>query len=68
MNIGVRPTVSSSGIISLEAHLLGYSGDLYGALLRFTLHRFLREEEQFPTLDALKTQLEKDKKTVELYC
>ncbi len=68
MNIGVRPTVSSSGIISLEAHLLGYSGDLYGALLRFTLHRFLREEEQFTTLDALKTQLEKDKKTVELYC
>ncbi len=68
MNIGVRPTVSSSGIISLEAHLLGYSGDLYGALMRFTLHRFLREEEQFPTLDELKTQLEKDKKTVELYC
>jgi riboflavin kinase/FMN adenylyltransferase len=68
MNIGVRPTVSSADITSLEAHILGYSGDLYGAIIRFSLLRFIREEKKFLNIDELKSQIEKDKKTVELYC
>ena len=68
MNVGVRPTVSSEGIISVEAFILGYSGDLYGERLRFTLLRFIREERKFSSLDEMKKQLEKDKKAVELYC
>ena len=68
MNVGVRPTVSSEGIIRVEAFVLGYSGDLYGESLRFTLLRFIREERKFSSLEELKKQLEKDKKAVELYC
>jgi riboflavin kinase/FMN adenylyltransferase len=68
MNIGVRPTVSSKGITTVEAYLLGYNGDLYGSFLRFSLLKFIREERKFSSLDELKLQLEKDKKTVELYC
>ncbi|NTW68356.1 MAG: bifunctional riboflavin kinase/FAD synthetase [Chlorobiaceae bacterium] len=68
MNIGVRPTVSSEGIKTVEAYILGYSGNLYGRHLKFSLFRFIREEEQFASVDELKGQLEKDKKTVELYC
>ncbi len=68
MNIGVRPTISSEGSKTVEAHIIGYSGDLYGCLLRFTLMRFIREERKFSDLEGLKIQLEKDKKTVELYC
>ena len=68
MNVGVRPTVSSEGIIRVEAFILGYSGDLYGESLRFTLLGFIREERKFSSLDELKKQLEKDKKAVELYC
>jgi len=68
MNVGVRPTVSSEGMTTVEANILGYNGDLYGATLRFTLHRFIREERKFSSLEELKMQLEKDKKTVELYC
>ena len=68
MNVGVRPTVSSEGIISVEAFILGYSGDLYGESLRFTFLSFIREERKFSSLDELKKQLEKDKKAVELYC
>ncbi|MEI6639412.1 MAG: bifunctional riboflavin kinase/FAD synthetase [Chlorobium sp.] len=67
MNIGVRPTLSSAGIISLEAHIIGYSGDLYGSVIRFTLLKFIREEMKFLTVDELQCQIEKDKKTVELY-
>ena len=68
MNVGFRPTVSSEGIKTVEAFILGFSGDLYGANLRFTLRRFIREERKFSSLEELKKQLEKDKKTVELYC
>ncbi len=68
MNIGFRPTVSSEGIKTVEAYILGYSGNLYGTAMRFTLLRFIREERRFSSLEELKKQLEKDKKTVELYC
>ena len=68
MNVGVRPTISSEGIKTVEAFILGYSGDLYGVNLRFKLLRFIREERKFSSLEELKNQLEKDKKTVELYC
>ncbi len=68
MNIGVRPTVSQEGIKTVEAHILGYSGILYDCIVKFVLLRFIREEKKFATLDELKMQIEKDKKTVELYC
>ncbi len=68
MNIGVRPTVSSAALLSLEAHILGYSGNLYGTIIRFNLLKFIREERKFLNVDELKFQIEKDKKTVELYC
>ncbi|MEI8102156.1 MAG: riboflavin biosynthesis protein RibF [Chlorobium sp.] len=67
-NIGVRPTISSAGQLSIEAHFLGYNGDLYGCNIRLSLLRFIREEKKFLNVDALKQQIQKDKKTVELYC
>lgn len=67
MNIGVRPTLASDGLQSVEAHILGWTGSLYGRQLRFALHGFMREERQFASLDELRRQLEKDKKTVEMY-
>lgn len=67
MNIGVRPTISAEGIKTVEAHIIGYSGTLYGCFIRFSLLRFIREEKKFSTLDELRLQLEKDKKTVEMY-
>ncbi len=68
MNIGVRPTVSLEGIKTIEAHILGYGGTLYGCMISFILLKFIRDEIKFSSLEELKIQLEKDKKTVELYC
>ncbi len=68
MNVGVRPTISLAGIKTVEAHILGYDGTLYGCTMSFNLLRFIREETKFSSLEELKMQLEKDKKTVELYC
>ncbi len=59
VNIGKRPTVGGEDIL-LEAHLLDFSGDLYGKHLAIELIAFLRGEQKFPSLDALKAQIERD--------
>lgn len=60
VNVGTRPTVNSSHAVSIEAHLLGYSGDLYGANVEITFLRKLRDELKFSTLAALKAQIAHD--------
>ena len=67
MNIGNRPTVSEQAVRTVEAHIIGYSGSLYGRTLRFSLFGFVRDERKFSSVDELQLQLEKDKKTVELF-
>lgn len=57
-NLGSRPTVDRPA--SLEVHLLDFDEDLYGKTLGIALVDFLRPVERFPTLDALKAQIEKD--------
>jgi riboflavin kinase/FMN adenylyltransferase len=43
-----------------EVHLLNWSGDLYGKTLAVHLHSFLRQEQKFDSLDALKAQIQQD--------
>lgn len=62
-NIGTRPTVSGRHI-TVEAWLLDFEGDLYGKPLTLAFHSFLRPEEKFDSLDALKAQIQKDSETV----
>lgn len=58
VNVGVRPTVDAG--FAVEAHILDYDGDLYGAMLRVHLLSFLRPECRFDGLEALKTQIADD--------
>ena len=55
-NIGLRPTVGGTES-RLEAHFFDVSGDLYGRELTVCLHHFLREEQKFPSFEALKAQI-----------
>lgn len=59
MNIGNRPTVNGT-YSSAEVHLFDWSGDLYGKKLAVQLVKFLRSEQKFPSLEALKTQIQLD--------
>ena len=59
-NIGLRPTVSFSQDVTMETHILDYNGDLYGRQLRLDLHKFLRPEIRFATLEALRAQIDLD--------
>lgn len=59
MNIGHRPTVQ--GIQrTIEVHLLDWSGNLYDQTLTVSLEQFLRPEQKFDSLDALKQQIQQD--------
>ena len=59
-NVGVRPTVGEDGAVSVETHLIGYKGDLYGAELRVEFLRFLRAERQFASVEELHRQIGRD--------
>lgn len=59
MNIGCRPTVAGKDP-TIEVHLLNWSGDLYDRTLEVNLKKFLRPEQKFSSLDALKQQITQD--------
>jgi riboflavin kinase/FMN adenylyltransferase len=59
-NIGRRPTVATGTESRLETHLFDFSGDLYGQTVRVELHHFLRDEQKFAGIEALKAQIALD--------
>jgi riboflavin kinase/FMN adenylyltransferase len=59
-SVGVNPTVGALPEPVLEAHLLDFSGDLYGRTIEVEMIAFLRDEARFEDIDALKTQMKQD--------
>jgi len=59
-NIGVRPTFGDSLEPSVETHIINWSGDLYGDVLRVRFLHRLRDEKKFGSVDELKNQIERD--------
>jgi len=59
-NIGTRPTVDSSGRITVETHVFDFDRDLYGSTIRVAFVQRLRDERAFESLDALKAQIAQD--------
>ena len=61
LNIGLRPTLASpQPQLRVEAHLLDFAGDLYGAEVELEIGEKLREERKFGTLEELRRQIESD--------
>ncbi len=61
VNIGFRPTLKSSAPqLHVEAHLLDFSGELYGKEMDLTFVEKLRDEQKFSSLEALKEQIAQD--------
>ena len=59
-NIGTRPTVSTLEQISVESHLLDFSGNLYGRKARVELYHYQREERRFENTTLLANQIQRD--------
>jgi riboflavin kinase / FMN adenylyltransferase len=60
VSIGVRPTFEVSGEQKVEAHLIGFEGDLYGRTMRLRFLTRLRDEERFDSAEELSAQMKKD--------
>ncbi len=58
-NIGLRPTFGETQP-SVEIHIPDWSGELYGKSLEFEIHRFLRGERKFESIEALRQQIAAD--------
>ena len=61
-NIGVRPTVSGTGI-TVEPWILDYSGDLYDRTICLELTDFVRPERKFGSLEELKDEIHRNAET-----
>jgi riboflavin kinase/FMN adenylyltransferase len=66
-NIGVRPTVSDENTVSVESHLLDYSGNLYGSQARVEFYSFIRPEMKFADFRELGEQIKRDAETAREY-
>lgn len=65
LNIGFRPTVDNSDTppLTLEAHLIGFEGDLYGKNITLEFIAAIREEKKFSGIEELRSQLALDAET-----
>lgn len=60
MNIGVRPTVDGTRK-TIEVNIFDFAEDIYAKKVRVFVKKFLRPEQKFSGIEALKQQLEKDR-------
>lgn len=60
VSVGVRPTFHDDGRVLVEAYLLDWDGDLYGATLDVEFIARLRDERRFESVDDLIVQMRAD--------
>ena len=66
MNIGTRPTVDGT-TQTIEIHFFEFNKDIYNQKITVSLLKWMRSEQKFETVDALKKQLNKDKQTAQVF-
>jgi riboflavin kinase/FMN adenylyltransferase len=59
VNVGIRPTFGETAL-AVEAYLLDFTGDIYGQTMTLSFMSRIREERRFPSVEALRTQIEAD--------
>lgn len=60
LSIGNRPTLAHSEE-KVEINLFDFDSNIYGQELKITVHKFLRPQEKYESMDVLKSQLARDK-------
>ena len=61
ISVGRRPTFyGPDGMLLVEAHLLDFTGDLYGEPARLAFTHRLRDEAAFDSVEALVAQMDRD--------
>ena len=65
-NIGDNPTVEDGKPhnLTVETHIIGFSGDVYGESARVSFWKRLRDQIHFSSMEELQSQLSKDIESV----
>lgn len=66
-NIGIKPTIPGENQAGIETYIMNFDSDIYGKEICVELYAFLRGEQKFSDLDALRMQMEDDKKNAYLF-
>ncbi|MDD5902990.1 MAG: bifunctional riboflavin kinase/FAD synthetase [Oscillospiraceae bacterium] len=66
-NVGVRPTVSDAGAVSVESFILDFDGNLYDKQARVEFFSFLRDERKFDDISSLGEQIKRDSEEARAY-
>jgi riboflavin kinase/FMN adenylyltransferase len=66
-SLGVRPTIHANGTPTLEVHLLDFERDIYGRHVRVDFLHKLRDEQRYPDLQTLETQIALDVQQTRAY-
>jgi riboflavin kinase/FMN adenylyltransferase len=61
VNVGRRPTFKEAAPVLAEAHVIDWSGDLYGRRVELSFLHHLREERRFPDVESLRRQIGADR-------
>ena len=59
-NIGIKPTVTTEGMITVETNLMDFDEDIYGETIIVNLMTFMRPERRFDSTEELRLQIESD--------
>jgi riboflavin kinase/FMN adenylyltransferase len=63
-NIGIKPSVQESNVVSIESHILDYNQSIYDQQITIIFIDRIRDEKKFNHLDDLIEQIKSDIKTV----
>lgn len=65
LNIGIRPTVSSSGKMRIEVNIFDFDREIYGEEIQIALMSRIRGERKFDNIEELRHQLTLDRQMVD---
>ncbi|NLR74705.1 bifunctional riboflavin kinase/FAD synthetase [Leeia aquatica] len=66
-SLGVRPTVTNDGLVTLEVYLFNFDRQIYGQHLGVRFHHKLRDEARFPDLPTLVERIGQDVTEAQAY-
>ena len=67
LNIGMRPSISDQLSKTIEVHIFEFNELIYGAPIRVTFEKHIREEKYFSNLEELKLQLLQDASVIRAF-
>ncbi|MDD3363963.1 MAG: bifunctional riboflavin kinase/FAD synthetase [Syntrophomonas sp.] len=68
VNIGSKPTFHQEYPVSIEAHLMNFTGDIYGQEIRLSFLEKLRDEQRFQSIEELVSQIARDRNKADEIC